>query len=1651
MVAVAGYQILEKLHTGSSTEIYRCIRESDQKSFILKTLRDEYPTNKQIVSLRHEYNLLKSLNLPNVITAIEVIEQTRYPILVLEDIHGQSLKIFLNHHTLNLNDFFKIALQLVDTIGALHQKNIIHKDIKPANIIIEPKSMQIKLIDLSISSKLTEENLNYINLNTLEGTLDYMSPEQTGRMNRPLDYRSDFYSLGVTFFEMLTQERPFQASDPLEMVHCHIAKVPPSVTDINPHIPSILAKIIAKLLSKMPEERYASMVGLKKDLNFCLEQWQQHNAIPNFSLGQSDLHDHLHISHRLYGREVEVKKILTSFDHLMQQGRCELLLVSGYSGIGKTSLVKEVYRSIIQQNGYFISGKYDQLQRSTPYTAIIAALQGLVKQVLTDSEKRFDQIKRALGEALGNIGQVIIDLIPEVELIIGKQPPIPLLNPQETQNRFNLVFRNFVKVFATAEHPLVIFLDDLQWADSASLAFIENISSDPVNCYLLLIGAYRDNEVQAGHILLDTLQRIKRSNITIESIVLQPLEIIDIENLLSDTFSCEKAKVTELALLLQEKTLGNPFFICEFLKSLYQERHLQFSYEQGAWQWNINELKQASITHNVIELLTTQIHKLPENTQFILKLAACIGHTFNLQTLMVISEQTLIQVAKAMWEAMQARFIIALSESSVTEQLAEATHLDPIGTDLENVCYQFAHDRIQHAIYSLIPKEIRQKTHLQIGRLLLKNHTLEENDKQLFTIVNHFDQSVALINDATERKLLSQYNLWAGKKAKKSGAYTGAASYFQVGIELLTENCWESDYSLAYPFYLELAECEYLLKDFNNAGNHIELLLKNVTLVDKAAVYIVQINAFRNINKNQEAVAIGIHALKLFGFRLSSNVNLMHLLKEVIKIKWKIRGKKIPALAYQLSKVSDAHIIAIIRILYTILPAAYLVRKVLYAVIASKLMSLGLTYGYSQEMIFACIVYAGFLAAGLNQIDTAFEFVDLAKNIEGQLKPTYPPYHNTFVLGWGLIFLKYPLRESMAYLQKTYQLALEAGDVAFASYASYKIIGFYHLGEELDEVRMELEKIVAFCKYYERTNAYYFFQVFHEITKSLKEDLTVNYNELLQMVEKITEEGYLARVFGYHFLCQLHYMTGRYDDALVMAQRMVDLIEYTKATFDYPYELFSYALSLIACYKKASLKEQKKYYKTIKKIQKKFELWEKHCSDNYRFLYLHLLAEIAQLENKILLAINLYDEAISAASKNKRIQFVALANERAAYFHLELNKPHFVKHYILQAHQAYQRWGALAKCHLLEQQYSSVFQTSEKTFSSSRTHTITSTTQIQSLDVIASLKSTLAISSEIQLDKLLKKLLQLMLEEAGADRCVLLCKQKDNWLVEAEGTNEKKTIFSPPQPITTSTPLATTVISYVQRSGELLVIADATYAEQTLADPYVVQVKLKSLFVFPIWYQGQLRRIFYLENNLTSNAFTEQHLHMLQVLGTQAAVSLENASLYHQATHDNLTGLASRNLLYVTFNNVVNQSTQQFKQLALVFIDLDYFKPVNDKLGHEVGDKLLIYVAQQLKACLQEGDIAVRLGGDEFVVMLDNVPNTAAIKIIVEKFYRAFAHPVKINEHELSISCSIGISVYPADGKDIETLLKHADDALYEAKKKGRHQYCFYYQTKTAT
>jgi serine/threonine protein kinase len=823
MLKIEGYQILERIYESQNSTVYRGIREQDNQPVIFKVLEQDYPAPTELTRYKQEYEITCNLkNLEGFVKVYSLQEYQRTLVIIFEDFGGTSLKMLKDNpvetqNISSLQQFLRIAIQTAEILAQIHAAKIIHKDINPANILLNPETGQVKIIDFGIATVFTRENPTLKNPNTLEGTLAYISPEQTGRMNRSLDYRTDFYSLGVTFYELLTGQLPFVADDALELVHCHIAKQPVPPHQVNPEIPQIISDITLKLMAKTAEERYQSACGIKADLEECLNQLQRKGKIESFPLGSQDIFDKFQIPQKLYGREAEVADLLAAFERIgdtknSHQSRKELMLVAGSSGIGKSALVAEIYKPITKARGYFIAGKFDQFQRNIPYSAIVSAFSRLVRQLLSESEEQLNQWRKRLLDAFGANGQIIIDVIPEVELIVGKQQVLPELGATESQNRFNLIFGNFIRVFCSEKHPLVIFLDDLQWADSATLQLIQRMMGDADTQYLFLIGAYRDNEVNSTHPLMVTLEDIRSEGATINQITLIPLAEPHINELIADTLQCERYAVRDLAGLILKKTSGNPFFITEFLKNVYTENLLNFDFNERSWQWDIVQIEARAITDNLlVELMVRKLNKLPSTTQQVLRLAACIGAEFDLNTLSIICERSPAEVFSALKEAIESELIFTLSE---------------LDTQLLIQNYKFGHDRIQQATYSLIDESEKQAIHLQIGRLLLKNSSPETRAKKIFEIVDHLNLGVGastalqpLLTHKQERNEIAKLNLIAGQKAKAATAYSAAVQYLKTGLNLLTEESWQTEYDLTLNLYQESVEAKYLNTQFERGEN----------------------------------------------------------------------------------------------------------------------------------------------------------------------------------------------------------------------------------------------------------------------------------------------------------------------------------------------------------------------------------------------------------------------------------------------------------------------------------------------------------------------------------------------------------------------------------------------------------------------------------------------------------------------------------------------------------------------------------------------------------------------------------------------------------------------------------------------------------------
>ncbi|GAB4193667.1 MAG: AAA family ATPase [Coleofasciculaceae cyanobacterium] len=1534
MITLPGYHVLTQIYESANSVVYRGIREEDDTAVIFKVLKEDYPTPNELTRYKQEYEITRSLNTDGVVKAYALEPYQRTLVIILEDFGGLSLKQLrhgaVRHQAfISLSEFLNIAIKTAEILGNIHSSNVIHKDINPANIVYNPEIGIVKIIDFGISTQLTRENPTLKNPNVLEGTLAYMSPEQTGRMNRTLDYRTDFYSLGVTFYELLTGKLPFETNDALELVHCHIAKVPVPPHQLLPEIPLVLSDIVMKLMAKTAEERYQSAWGLRADLENCLKQLQAIGNISDFPLGKSDISDRFQIPQKLYGREAEVSTLLAAFERVAAhtdfdtdaqingdnlqspiqnpKSKIEMMLVAGYSGIGKSALVQEIYKPITEKRGYFISGKFDQFQRNIPYSAVVDAFQSLVQQLLTESEAQLNQWKEKLLTAFGSNGQVIIDVIPEVELIVGKQPAVPKLGATETQNRFNLVFQNFIRAFCSKEHPLVIFLDDLQWADSATLKLIELMMTDADTQYLFLIGAYRDNEVNPTHPLMMTLDGLRNVGATINFITLAPLDSKHISQLIADTLHSDASSVKPLAELVVHKTGGNPFFVYEFLKTLHAENLITFNLPQSptplssplskggqrgvggfGWQWDISNIEAKGITDNVVELMIGKLKKLPPVTQQVLRLAACVGADFDLNTLSIISEKSTSEVSKYLTAAVQSGLILPTSE---------------LDEELLIQDYKFLHDRVQQAAYSLIDEQHKQEIHLKIGRLLLKNFEKHELEERIFDIVNHLNKGQSLLGDKWEKEQLARLNLIAGRKAKFSSAYQPALLYITNGMKLFPHNSWEEDYHLTFSYHIEKGEIEYLTASWDEALSTFDEALKHIdNLLDRCKITEYKVTLYRMKNDLESSLYLGVQTLDLLGIKLQAFPEADELIAEVNHANETIVARKIEDFI-DLPEMQDPEKLAAMVLLRECVPPSYFLGSRLLFILGIKMIELSLTYGNNPHSSVGYIYYSLTLAFVAQDFETAYKFGRLALRLNDD-KYQIKPYEALILNMWGGFVSHYTehLDRSREHLIRGYYSGVENGAYQWAGYCAINFLCMCFWGtDSLKEVSEKIDKITPGLKKVDPNMVQYYYAIKATIYNLIEpvEDWSVLDESLWSNAKDILkfclEKNDLPTVF-LEALCRLS-LANWYSDS----EKAIDYANYAEkyligvtGIFMNPAFHFHQCLALSVGYNYADGEKQAQYVEKIKSNFEKFKLWSKHCPSTYLHQRLLIEAELARITGNTLEAQDLYDQAISSARENKFLQNEALASELAAKFWLGKGKEKIAKVYMSEAHYGYQRWGAKRKVEDLEEKYpqllplSSSLAKSITATSTTTNSTSTGTRSSEALDLATVMKASQAISGEIVLDKLLGSLMKILIESAGAQIGHLILESEGKLLIEASGEVDSDNI-TVLQSIPLDNRLPVSIINYVARTRETVVKNDAAYQGKFTLDPYIKEHQTKSILCAPLIDQGQLNAIIYLENNLTTGAFTPDRLEVLKVLSSSAAISIENARLYADLAESNRT------------------------------------------------------------------------------------------------------------------------------------------------------------------
>ncbi|MCC5668354.1 AAA family ATPase [Nostoc sp. CHAB 5784] len=1503
MIALPRVTIHSKIYESSVTLVYRGIRERENCAVIAKVLKQDYPSSQELTRYRQEYAITRSLNIEGVVKAYGQQNYQRTLFILLEDFGAESLEYWMRQQSdfcpMPLSTFLELAIAITDTLGRIHAAHVIHKDINPGNIVFNPNTGVVKIIDFGIATRLGRTNPTFKSLHLLEGTPAYLSPEQTGRMNRMLDYRTDFYSLGVTFYELLTGQLPFPTKDLLELVHCHIARPPIPPHELNATIPQPVSDLILKLMAKNAEDRYQSAWGIKADLERCAGQLAEMGQINAMSLGLQDVSEQFCIPQKLYGREAQMEALLATFDRVAaggdaERGRygdtesniipasprprvpasSEMLLVAGYAGIGKTALVQELYKPIAAKHGYFVSGKFDQFRRNIPYSAIVDALQKLVQQLLLEPDEQVQQWRSHLLTALGSNGQIIIDVIPEVELIIGKQPPVPEVGATEAQNRFNLTFQRFVRAFCAKEHPLVIFLDDLQWIDSATLKLIELILLDEQTQYLFLIGAYRDNEVTPTHPLVLTLEKLRNQGVVLQEIILTPLTLEPLSQLIAETLHHNPDTVRPLAQAVSRKTEGNPFFVGEFLKMLYGENLLTFDAQQLSWQWNLAEIEAQDITDNVVELLLHQLQKLPEATQQILCIAACVGAEFDLETLAIAWGKLPKAIFQDLLAAVQAGLIQPLSD---------------LDEDLLVQEYKFSHDRVQQAAYALIDNSQQQVVHLQIGRNLLEKTSPEQLSDRLFAIVDHLDQGVELVTAQSERTEIARLNLMAGQKAKAATAYEAAFKYFTTGLQLLNPESWQSEYDLTLALYSEAAGAAYLHGRFDEMEQLVEVVLDRAkTVLDKVQVYDSRIQSHLSQGNLKEALEIGLEVLKLLGQDLIENPNQVDIQRELESTAALLAEREIEDLI-DLPEMTAPEPLAAMSILANIGAAAFIMSPALVILITCKTVNLSINYGNAiwSSLYYACY---GFVLCGVVQdIELGYKFGKLALGLTERLNTKKGNAKALMFSSAHIMHWKVHLRNTIPMLADAYQNGVETGDFEFAGYAAYNVCyNSFFAGEELTQLE---QKTATYSKAIDQIRrespsnwlAILWQTILNLLDRSLNPSRLVGRlcNEEQALPHAIAVKDGTAIQMLYLHKVILCYLFEEYHQAVQTAILARQYFEEVTAITVLPVFCFYHSLALLSLSLDASSAEKAAWLSCISTNQEKMQKWAEHAPMNYLHKFHLVEAEKARVLGQFLEAEEFYERAIAGAAENEFIQEEALAYELAAKHYLARGREKIAQTYMKEAHYCYDRWGAIAKVKDLEKRYPQLLNSNLTRQSNLTLTDATILRPAAEIDLAAVMKAAQALSEIIHLDHLIATLMQVVIENAGAETGALILLEDDRLTVVAQCSGSRQRDLEKIAVAGCAT-IPISVIHSVERTSETLVFDDAVSEPSFLTDPYIQNQQTRSLLCMPILKQSQLIGILYLENNLSTGVFTSDRLQVLKLLIAQAAISLENARLYEQ-------------------------------------------------------------------------------------------------------------------------------------------------------------------------
>ena len=1576
--AIPGFRIVAVVHESGSTVIYRATSRAGD-DVILKTLRAEYPRKEHAAEIRREFRILNQLRVPGVIRAHSLIPYGAGNVAIAMERFGRSLADVLAERQgtpLPLHVVLPLAIRLARTLGDVHEHDVIHKNVVPQNVLVDLTTGDLRLIDFSICSELSHERQSARLAPRLEGSLPYLSPEQTGRTGRDVDYRSDYYSLGVTLFELLTGSLPFSARDPLEWVHRHISQKPPAAHDVNPAVSPALSAIVSKLMAKSAEDRYQSTYGLITDLERCQDVAASGRQAP-FEPGQFDVSRRFQIPRRLYGRDAQRETLVELFEGAAH-GATQVCLVSGYAGIGKSALVAELGRSIVRERGYLVEGKFDQFQESSAYAALARAFRGLVEQLLGEPQDRLEQWREHLRAALGANGQLIVDLVPDLALIIGAQPPVPQLSPAEAQNRFQIVFVNFVKVLATRQHPLVVFMDDLQWSDVPTLNLLARLATARDLGSLLLIGAYRSNAVDPLHPLSVAIDQIQKTRAVVE-LSLGPLDGEAVDRLTADTLHADVASSRPLSRAILDKAHGNPFFIREILKRLNENGAIRFDAAAGRWKWDMNAARGALVGENVIDFMVATLRRLPDRTQDVLQLAACIGNTFDLRTLAAISTRTTAETAADLHEALVREMVVPLGEDYKFVGLDQPDQS-------ANAVYRFQHDRVQQAAYELIDPARRQAVHLSIGRLMRQHVGVDRLKERVIDIVGHLNAGRALVTDRSERHELAALNLRAGLEATRSSAYQSALGFLRVGQELLGASPWDEDFDLMLALSREVQQCAYLTAAYDEAQTWAEAVLERApTPLAKAEILAALTRQYSTMGRMRESIDVAFQGLSLLGVDFKANPTSDDVAREIEEVASNLAGRDIAALIDE-AELTDAGARIAIRILMEVFPAAFLSGSGdLFPYLVLKPVNLSLRHGNSPESAFAYAAFGMLLCGVLNDPARGYQYAKLAVAMNERFNDITLKARILYVYAMFVHHWSHHWSSMTPWFLKGIEAGYQSGDLLYLAYSAQDCV-IWDPTLDLATATREQRKYLAIVKDSGYQDSYdsgtLFLQMqlnFQGLTSGRFSMNDGSFDEAL-CIEGMRQRGFMTGIANYHiYKAEIHALYGDYAGALDHVVIQDGLIA---SAMSLPQLVRFYAVAFVtraAVYSSQPPADQQRLLSRLRADLKQMTVWAENCRENFEHLRITMEAELARLEGRLAAAMQFYDEAAAAARASGFLRDEAVTNELAARCLLGVGFAKAAEGYLRAAHHLYDRWGATRKVELMQEQHrflAGVDRSARRhgTADDSRTASM----DPSALDLTSVMKASQTISAEIVLDQLLRTTLQIMLESAGGERGFLVVREEGRLVIRAHSDNAQGRPI-PPLPLSVAPDedplLPFTIVNNVLRTGTPMVLDDASEASRFASDPYIVKYRPRSVICVPIRRHDRFSGAIYIENNLSTGAFTQERVEVVKLLVAQAAISMENATLFEsqvRLTQAQQRFVPAQFLSSLGHSDIAGVGLGEFvaREMSVLFADLREFTPLVERLGpHAIITLLNRYFSRVGGPIIDAGGFIDSFNGDEIMAL----------------------------------------------------------------------------------